>query len=452
MSIQEMRMKNKEPKDYKKTDASFIRALKCTARLLDPAGKIYLAQLISADEYFANTRHEERDDFYTTREYTEEVTGLSPKVQKRCEKKLVKLGIIQVTGIPNSANSYVINYPLIKKLDDEYTVHFKQFIAMRKERNEKAAVRRYDLESKEAEHLWSDEGMSAQMVAMGLPNGTQGGAQWEPSDCPFGGANDNNKIEHINNNKKSSATFLKSHPDPSVPALNLETSTPALNLETLTPALNLETSTPARNFESSAPARNFESSVPALYDYDVKLGMQSSLTPSKTKSIRALLNAYNKIMKLDYRACDLHAAESNEKKLRLIEKYINPVALHYIWHNVADEGAKQKANDKWMAAFLGFGMPEKILKKQSEIWAYCYQELSIKLDKIFRENAGSVKEVLKGTKYRCDTLGNLEPIENNVFFPDKQHVLLKCEILKKHLAGRLSMDERHDIMEAMEAF
>jgi len=172
----------------------------------------------------------------------------------------VKLGIIQVTGIPNSANSYEINYHLIKKLDNEYTVHFKQFIAMRKERNEKAAVRRYDLESKEAEHLWSDEGMSAQMVAMGLPNGTPGGAQWEPSDCPFGGGNDNNKIKHINNNKKSSATFLESHPDPLVLALNLDPSVPALNLETSAPALNIETSSPARNLESSAPERKLGAS------------------------------------------------------------------------------------------------------------------------------------------------------------------------------------------------
>ena len=94
---------------------------------------------------------------------------------------------------------------------------------------------------------------------------------------------------------------------------------------------------------------------------------------------------------------------------------------------------------------------DKILDKQSLIKAYCNQELELKLDKVFRIYSTSVMEMLKDSGYRCDAMGNIDPVENGVFFPQKQQTLMKCEILKNGLLNKLPKEERHDIIAAMEA-
>ena len=423
---------NKNPKKYMLTSASFIRVLRGTTRILDSAEMVYLGQLISADEYFVNSKGKAIGDFYTTREFMEKVTGISPKVQRRCERNLVKSGLIKVTPQSYNANSYRINYPLIDKLDKEYALEFKRYIDQRNKRKEEDATGKYKLETEFARSLWEDRSESAQTDTLGVPNGYPGGADMEPSGLPFVEANNNKRI--INRNKKknnSNTTFIDDQ-------ANLDESNPsvlALNKKKVVPALN----------------------SPVVPANDLALGLScigtvhNSMANKSSKKLRTLVDIYNHSMKLDFNEDDMRVARSNEHIIRMVEKYINPIALPFIWNHVADEGTKRKVSEKRLAAFIGYGLPDKILDKQSLIKAYCNQELELKLDKVFRIYSTSVMEMLKDSGYRCDAMGNIDPVENGVFFPQKQQTLMKCEILKNGLLNELPREERHDIIAAMEA-
>jgi len=242
--------------------------------------------------------------------------------------------------------------------------------------------------------------------------------------------------------------------DTSVPALNMDASAPAGNINASAPAGNINASVPAENMDASVPAENMDASVPAENIGNtwpwIEPAQSIPLNAPKI-SLRTLVNTYNKAMKLDFMENDMRVAMNNEQALRMVEKYINPMALPYIWHCVADEGTKRKVTEKRLAAFIAFSLPDKIMEKQSSIKAYCFQELENKLDKIFRIHACSVTELLKTTEYRCDAYGNIEPIKNGVFFPHKDEMIFKCKILKENLLSKLPKEERHDIIAAMEA-
>jgi hypothetical protein len=398
-----------------KTNARFVRALKCTANILDASEMLYLAQLISADEYFANNTNNGEDCFFTTREYIQEEIGISPKIQKRCEKNLVLHGLIRVMGMPYEANRYQINYRRIDELEEEYEKRHADMIERRSKRKLESCRLKHLEETKEASRYWKGENQGDDEAGLGAADGNPGDAIMASMVDPLDGANNNINITN-NNNKISSTTRINVVED-------------------------------AYEFGVAVSNElNAQQSLNGIYPDEVSRNL------IKNQSLRSIVDAYNQIMGRDYAIADMKAAVKREDELRSVQGFINPVALPFIWSDIADDGTRRKVKDKSIAAFLGFDLPKQILAQHERVQVYCDLELDIKLDSLFWHNQEIVASCVEGTEYGCDKMGGLYPTRKGDSFPKSAERKLRRKILQKRLMGMLPEEEKEAITILMEAF
>ena len=203
-------------------------------------------------------------------------------------------------------------------------------------------------------------------------------------------------------------------------------------------------------------------SIPARTDFHI----QSALTESNTScikneivctptvrvsSLEQIIRKYNKAMHLDYDPADEATASLKYNELLSIERFLNPVALEYVWKVYSDEKTKADVKIKRISAFIKYKLLDDLQKHKAAIAAYCTDYIDQRLNSIFRTYSGKVNELIKSDGFTCDLFGSITPIKEDGIFTTKDERIMRTKILHDHLLPVLPRDERRDMIKVLEA-